>query len=68
MEDEQALELANSVLDRCISYGGVVHIYVDRKSTFVSSLSLFLTLFPEDSVCTVPSVIFLEIARALAIP
>lgn len=34
MEDEQALELENSVLDRCISYGGVIHIYVDRKSTF----------------------------------
>ena len=38
MDDEQALELENSVLDRCISCGGVVHIYVDRKSTFVSSL------------------------------
>ena len=36
MDDEQSLEIENSVLDRCIHHGGVVHIFVDRKSTYVS--------------------------------
>ena len=38
MDDEQSLEIENSVLDRCIHHGGVVHIFVDRKSTYVSKL------------------------------
>ena len=29
-------EIENSILDRCTPQGGVVHILVDRKSTYVS--------------------------------
>ena len=36
MKDEQSKEIEDSVLDRCIPHGGVVHIYVDRRSPFVS--------------------------------
>ncbi len=36
MDDEQAKRIENSVLKRCSPQGPVMHIYVDRKSTFVS--------------------------------
>lgn len=36
MKDEQSKEIEDSVLDRCIPHGGVVHLYVDRRSPFVS--------------------------------
>lgn len=36
MKDEQSREIEDSVLDRCSSHGNVVHIYVDRRSPFVS--------------------------------
>ena len=32
-------ELMNAVLVRCCAHGGVVHIYVDKRSTFVSELT-----------------------------
>lgn len=38
MKDEQSKEIEDSVLDRCVPHGGVVHIYVDRRSPFVSQL------------------------------
>ena len=37
MKDEQSKEIEDSVLDRCIAHGGVVHIYVDRRSPYVST-------------------------------
>ena len=37
MKDEQSKEIEDSVLDRCILHGGVVHIFVDRRSPFVST-------------------------------
>ena len=36
MTDEQSKEIEDSVLDRCVAHGGVVHIYVDRRSPYVS--------------------------------
>ncbi len=36
MDDEQAKRIEKSVLERCSPHGSVLHIYVDRKSTFVS--------------------------------
>ena len=38
MKDEQSREIEDSVLDRCTAHGGVVHIYVDRRSTYVRTL------------------------------
>ena len=38
MKDEQSKEIEDSVLDRCVSHGGVIHIYVDRRSPFVSPI------------------------------
>ena len=38
MEEEQVKEIENSILDRCTPHGGVVHILVDRKSTYVSGI------------------------------
>lgn len=34
MKDDQSKEIEDSVLDRCVPHGGVVHIYVDRRSPF----------------------------------
>ena len=38
MNDEQSKEIEDSVLDRCMPHGGVVHTYVDRRSTLVSGV------------------------------
>ena len=37
MDDEMAKEIENSVLERCSPHGDVVHVYIDRRSPFVSS-------------------------------
>ena len=36
MDDEMAKDIENSVLERCSPHGDVVHVYVDRRSPFVS--------------------------------
>ena len=36
MDDEMAKEIENSVLERCSPHGDVVHVYIDRRSPFVS--------------------------------
>ena len=38
MDDEMAKDIENSVLDRCSPHGDVVHVYIDRRSPFVSHL------------------------------
>ena len=42
MDEEQALELKNSVLDRCVPHGDVYHVYVDRKSPFVRHIYIYI--------------------------
>ena len=37
-------ELMNAVLVRCCAHGGVVHIYVDKRSTFVSEHAVVQTV------------------------
>ena len=34
-----AKEIENSVLERCSPHGDVVHVYIDRRSPFVSFLA-----------------------------
>lgn len=38
MKEEQVKEIENCILDRCAPHGGVVHILVDRMSTYVSDI------------------------------
>lgn len=48
MDDEMAKEIENSVLERCSPHGDVVHVYIDRRSPFVSHLtySVMLANYP----------------------
>ena len=55
MEEEQVKEIENSILDRCTPHGGVVHILVDRKSTYVSAI--IRNSEPEVLRCAFPSTI-----------
>ena len=38
MEESQSLELQNAVLERCQPHGAVVHVFVDKKSPYVSTM------------------------------
>ena len=55
MEEGQVKELTNAVLVRCCAHGGVVHIYVDKRSTFVSE-HCFLDQY-SDTPCAVQTVV-----------
>ena len=58
MDDEMAKEIENSVLERCSPHGDVVHVYIDRRSPFVScftNLSHLIVIATCISLATIAS-------------
>lgn len=42
--ENQIRDIENAVLERCGSVGSVVHIYVDKRSTYVSYINCWSSL------------------------